>query len=339
MRSKILDNIKSQLFTLRISSHLSQNFKKIDPDKIDLLKKYLAQYYFTEANGVPSDYLKTDHGGKDMHDHLWRRQERVRLQIIPWLDSVMTLKNSHILEIGCGTGSATVPLAEQGASVVAIDIEPGSLTVARERCLLHRVNVEFREMNAQELVMSSKKETYDMIIFYASLEHMFLEERRKAIQQAWDRLVPRGFLTIIDSPNRLWYYDDHTSGVSFYHWLPDDLAFYYSSFSPIYNFKDKFRELNDKKIREFLRLGRGISFHDFELALKKRLSNFNVVSSLNAFLKKKMAKAYTIYSLWNKLRGRKTSLNERYTALLMEHMPSIHEGFFQPYLNLIIQKK
>jgi SAM-dependent methyltransferase len=39
--------------------------------------------------------------------------------------------HSRVLEIGCGTGQATVPLAERGCSIVAVEIGPQMVAVAR----------------------------------------------------------------------------------------------------------------------------------------------------------------------------------------------------------------
>jgi SAM-dependent methyltransferase len=40
----------------------------------------------------------------------------------------------HILEIGCGTGQATVPLAQRGYSIVAIELGPHLAAIARHNC-------------------------------------------------------------------------------------------------------------------------------------------------------------------------------------------------------------
>ena len=45
----------------------------------------------------------------------------------------INLKNLEILEIGCGTGSSSITLAEQGAKVLGIDVHLESLEVARLR--------------------------------------------------------------------------------------------------------------------------------------------------------------------------------------------------------------
>ena len=56
----------------------------------------------------------------------------------------------HILEIGSGTGSAAVAMAEQGAEVTGIEVEEAALTVARQLCKLHGVQVQFLCANATD---------------------------------------------------------------------------------------------------------------------------------------------------------------------------------------------
>src|SRR6185312_4726413 len=39
--------------------------------------------------------------------------------------------NARVLEIGCGTGQATLPLAQRGCQVLAMDLSPAMAAVAR----------------------------------------------------------------------------------------------------------------------------------------------------------------------------------------------------------------
>ncbi|MGA5198235.1 class I SAM-dependent methyltransferase [Streptomyces exfoliatus] len=46
-------------------------------------------------------------------------------------NSAGLLENSRVLELGCGTGQATLPLARRGLSIVALDIHEAMVAVAR----------------------------------------------------------------------------------------------------------------------------------------------------------------------------------------------------------------
>lgn len=55
----------------------------------------------------------------------------MRSTFMNWLPS--DLKGKRILDAGCGTGSLAVELALRGASVVAVDISPNLIDIARSR--------------------------------------------------------------------------------------------------------------------------------------------------------------------------------------------------------------
>ena len=42
-------------------------------------------------------------------------------------------RGSRLLELGCGTGQATVPLAERGYRVLALDLSEGMAALARRK--------------------------------------------------------------------------------------------------------------------------------------------------------------------------------------------------------------
>ena len=87
----------------------------------------------------------------------------------------INLKNLEILEIGCGTGSSSITLAEQGAKVLGIDVHLESLEVARLRSKIYNLNINFLELSAVDIDSLEKK--FDTVILYSTLEHLTLEER------------------------------------------------------------------------------------------------------------------------------------------------------------------
>jgi len=305
--------------------HLSANFRTINKQGIDLIELSLRNNYFAT---FPADYLSTEWGKNDLANHLFRRLDADRNMIVPWLNSVRPLRNASILEIGCGTGSSTVALAEQGAEVTAIDVSETSLSVASERCRAYGLNVNFAHANATEVATHFAGRHFDYIIFYAALEHMTLEERMSAMRSTWQMLSAGDLWCVIDTPNRLWYYDTHTSLLPFHMWLPDKLAFEYSQFSPRENYRERYREYTDEAKLDFLRRGRGVSFHEFELAMNP-LKDLRIKSSLNLTNRRT--------GLLGPLKWR-LSNEYQYISVLRRIAPELHEGFLQSFLNLIIEK-
>jgi len=293
-------------------NQVKKYFCEINDSKKEELYKCLSEHFFSRfKNG----YLDSDIGKNDMENHISRRLFRFRTTVIPWINTIISLKQSKILEIGCGTGSFTVPLAEQGCELTSIDVD--DISVARKRCELYGLPVKLLPINA--LSVNEINDKFDMIIFSATLEHMTYDERLVSIKLAWDMLSKNGFLVVIDTPNRLYFYDDHSSILPFYHWLPDQIAMKYSKFSP----RDMCKDIGCDEMK-FMRFGRGASFHEFELALNIKCSDMEVYD-MRSFLK-------TLASVNTK--------EFKYSNFLRKFVLSdISNGFYHSYLDIAIKKR
>lgn len=317
-----------------VPKHLIRNFKRIDRSSIEEVTASLKRHYFSRlvsGHTMPLEtYLSTEEGKADLLNHVEARLNAFRRDVIPWLDDAKPLSGVTILEIGCGTGSSTVALAEQGLRVTAVDIDEASLAVARDRCKAHGLNIDFLRANATDVHRLLSGQRFDFIIFFACLEHMTQDERLLAMSNTWGMLSKNDLWCMTDTPNRLWFFDGHTSWLPFFLWLPDDLAFKYSRFSPRLSFRETHLNNRDDAMLEFLRHGRGVSFHELDLAIG-RSEELDVVSSLSVYRSKHNP-------LWSMGRRLARTRNYRYQSFLGECGPNIHEGFYQPSLDLIIRK-
>src|SRR6476469_4659760 len=70
-----------------------------------------------------------------------------------------------VLEVGCGTGLFTEILAGYGAHILAVDISPGLLTLARRRQL---TQFECREMRFDDAAID---EQFDAVVGSSVLHH------------------------------------------------------------------------------------------------------------------------------------------------------------------------
>lgn len=278
------------------------------------LKKSLLTNYF-HLNG--EEELSTDYLKEDFADHLYGRLENDRRAVIPWLNSVQALENASVLEIGCGTGTSTVALCEQRARVTAIDVSDGAMDAARDRLSLYGLEAEILRMNAADIREELPGRRFDFIIFFASLEHMTFDERIRSIRAAFEMLTPSGHLVLAEIPNRLWYFDGHTSWEPFFHWLPDHLAMEYARLTRRGDFNRGFDAENPEDALRFARWGRGVSYHEIEIALGGR-NRFRVDSSMNAF--------YHIPDPVFK------------SMLRLFGHEYVHEGFYDPNLTLSMRR-
>lgn len=320
--AKLKKYIRSIYYQNKIPHHISNNYITLSSYNLDLMEAS------SDINYSPSSDIENDNN--NVFNILNQRLEDHRKVSIPWLDSVRPIRNARILEIGCGQGTSTVALAEQGAKVTAIDLDDTLLQAAKTRCKIYGLNVDFHQLNATEVLQFFSGIEFDIIIFWAVLEHMTLSERMLAMKDTYDMLPDGGLWCIIGTPNRLHYFDSHTSGLPFFHWLPDDLAILYSKKSRRLEYSDCFNksEFNSEDINLFNRWGRGVSYHEIELAIKP-LHELNIISTLQSFTEKKGL----ISNLITKIANR-----SQYEILLRRKFPDINPCFFQPYLNLIIKK-
>lgn len=304
----------------KVPTYISRNFKF--PSNFELNYKDKWNYKNQFSNSYNSYSV--------VQNELDERLESFRKQTIPWLDSVKKLKNLRILEIGCGNGMSTIALAEQGAKVTAIDIEENLLRDAKIRCEIYELDVKFYLLNATEIDYVLSDQVFDMIIFMASLEHMTLDERLISMKKTYAMLPSGGVWCIIGTPNRLHFLDSHTSFLPFFNWLPDELAQKYLSFSSRHDYKEHLLGINDKKekLLQFYRWGRGVSFHEIEIAIKP-LNELNIISCATNFYRKRN---------WFYKIAKRFSSNDKYELYFTKRYPGIHGGFFQPYLDLIFQK-
>jgi ubiquinone/menaquinone biosynthesis C-methylase UbiE len=119
-----------------------------------------------------------------------------------------------VLEIGCGTGSLTVCLAQAlpAASIVGLDPDPDVLARARARAMRARAQVqtqawamraqdpggriEWREGVAGKLPMGER--SYDRVVSSLVLHHLTDAQKRAALAEAHRVLRPGGRLHVAD---------------------------------------------------------------------------------------------------------------------------------------------
>ena len=277
------------------------------------MKTFLVGNYFRN---------ETEINEQDLEDHIKQRINLARSKILPWVLKTIDLKNKKLLEVGSGTGSSSIAFSEQGAIVTGIDVDATSIEVAKYRSNLLNQKIEY--INVSGIEIKQLENNYDVILYYACLEHMTVRERIDSLQQAYSKLNKYGFLVIVEAPNRLWIEDTHTSELPFFQWLPDDLAYLYSKFSPKGSFNSRYTDNELNYLAEFHRRGRGVSYHEFDLAFEN-YENLEIVSSLNRLVYSK--------NLLN------TFLYKKIYKLYLKKFTNKNRAFVEEYLDLIIQKK
>jgi 2-polyprenyl-3-methyl-5-hydroxy-6-metoxy-1,4-benzoquinol methylase len=186
---------------------------------------------------------------------------------------VAPLAGKTVLEYGCGTGFVSRAFAARAARHIGFDIDEAAVALGRE-VLAHggTANHELHHAPAEEIGAAVERFAgeVDVFLLYAVLEHMSIAERLDVLALA-RRVVRRdGVIVVCEAPNRLIDFDHHTAQMPFFSQLPDELALRYARRSPRADFTAAMaaaaRAGPDVAQTTLTRWGRGVSFHEFELA-------------------------------------------------------------------------
>lgn len=101
-------------------------------------------------------------------------RDRMRATLLSYLPTDLT--GLRILDAGCGTGALAVEAAERGAEVVAIDLSPTLVGLARERAPKH-LNIEFRVGDMADPALGR----FDHVVAMDSLIHYRAPDMARAV--------------------------------------------------------------------------------------------------------------------------------------------------------------
>jgi SAM-dependent methyltransferase len=97
-----------------------------------------------------------------------------------------------VLDVGCGTGNATIPAAKLAARVTGLDASPGLIEVAREKGADAMVEVDWIVGDAQ--AMPFEDDSFDRVI--SIFGHMFAPDHRAAADELKRVCRPGGRIAI-----------------------------------------------------------------------------------------------------------------------------------------------
>ena len=117
-----------------------------------------------------------------------------------WTRRVKMLSNHlcvgmNVLELGCGTGYFTRELAHSGAQIVAVDVSPELLEIARTHCSPPNVSYEIQNVCA----MSYGDSHFDSVVGSSVLHHLEITEALREIY----RVLKIGGAIYFTEPNML----------------------------------------------------------------------------------------------------------------------------------------
>ena len=101
-----------------------------------------------------------------------------------------------VLELGCGTGRVTIPLAKQGIAVTAIDISPDMVESAKKKAALDGVTSDQANFIVGDMRDFNLDRTFSAVLMpYRSFQWLLsIVDQRCALLNAWHHLLPEGKL-------------------------------------------------------------------------------------------------------------------------------------------------
>lgn len=144
-------------------------------------------------------WMKLLESAPERYDRGIRMLSRGRIgQVYNHIAAVVAAPGKRILDIGCGTGGASLACAAQGALVTGIDTNAGMLEVARAKPVPPSGTVEFLELGSAEIEDRFAAESFDAVVSCLALSEMSPDEQDYALHSAYSCLVSGGEIMIAD---------------------------------------------------------------------------------------------------------------------------------------------
>jgi 2-polyprenyl-6-hydroxyphenyl methylase/3-demethylubiquinone-9 3-methyltransferase len=120
----------------------------------------------------------------------------IREQATAWLAldpmALRPFKGLRLLDIGCGGGLLSEPMARLGAHVVGIDPAERNILTARIHAAEQELEIDYRVATAEELAEAG--ESFDIILNMEVLEHV--RDPRRFLAECARMLKPRGVMVV-----------------------------------------------------------------------------------------------------------------------------------------------
>ncbi len=170
-----------------------------------------------------------------MRDEDYQYVERVlRNDIFAYFDK-SDFKGKRILDFGCGSGASTMILARMfpESEITGIELVSDAVAVAQRRAEFYGYrNLSFLQCPT-ETSLPEHLGQFDFVILSAVYEHLLPNERKALMPRLWAFIQDGGYMFINQTPNQLFPFELHTTGMPLINYLPDSVTFHLArSLSP-----------------------------------------------------------------------------------------------------------
>jgi len=128
----------------------------------------------------------------------WENAQTLARRDVPFWQRLAAAQEGRVLELGCGTGRLTVPVARAGARVVGIDRSAPMLARARQRLRRSRASALLLRGDIRRLPFRTRAKFAMVMAPYGMLQSLTSERDLRATLDAVHGALQRGGLFAID---------------------------------------------------------------------------------------------------------------------------------------------
>jgi SAM-dependent methyltransferase len=111
-------------------------------------------------------------------------------------------KKIRILDVGCGQGRLSIPLAQDGHRITGIDISSEAIRIAGQRAQKQNITLDLRLIDITRDTMAFPVNSFDCII---CTEMIYMVERPENLLRLFTRLANPGGLVIVSFRPKMYY--------------------------------------------------------------------------------------------------------------------------------------
>jgi len=156
--------------------------KTVDPNEVAKFEAMAAEWWDTEGKFKPLHMLNPCR-----LDYI---TDQIAVEFGRDLTQKLPFKGLRILDIGCGGGLLSEPMARLGATVVGADAAAGNIPVAQVHAKQSGLDIDYRHITAEQLAQDG--EQFDAILNMEVIEHV--ADPQAYLDACYDLLKPNGLM-------------------------------------------------------------------------------------------------------------------------------------------------
>lgn len=105
----------------------------------------------------------------------------------------------RVLDVACGSGNITIPMAQSGASCMGVDYAPKPIEFAKTKAEELGLKIDFRVLNAKDV--ANLRRRFDLATVALLFPHLPSFEDAQQVMEALARVIPVGGRLVVGEPH------------------------------------------------------------------------------------------------------------------------------------------